>query len=129
MGPENVTRPVLLSGHCPKGADSIAEPSWQDAGFEAIPFPADWSTRGRTAGFQRNQEMVDAAQVFREAGAQVLCTAFLDLCRMPECPQRGHEQLIPHTPGHVSHGVIHCRSRARAVGIKTTDVIHPSPPF
>ncbi|WP_434600703.1 hypothetical protein [Streptomyces sp. A5-4] len=82
------------------------------------------------AGFQRNQEMVDAAQVFCEAGAQVLCTAFLGLYRKPGCPRRGQEQLMPHTPGHFSHGTIHCRSRARAAGIKTTNVIHPSlPPF
>ena len=74
-GPKSVTRPVLLSGHCPKGADAMAELLWRDAGFEIITFPADWSTHGGTAGFQRNQEMVDAAQVFREAGAQVLCTA------------------------------------------------------
>ncbi|MFJ6484224.1 MULTISPECIES: hypothetical protein [unclassified Streptomyces] len=25
-GPKNVTRPVLLPGHCPKGADAMAEP-------------------------------------------------------------------------------------------------------
>ncbi|MFD4242742.1 SLOG family protein [Streptomyces sp. NPDC058525] len=127
-GPKNVVRPVLLSGHCPKGADAIAELLWRDTGFEIITFPADWSTHGRTAGFQRNQEMVDAAQVFREAGAQVLCTAFLDLCWKPGCPQRDQEQLMPHMAGHFSHGTIHCRSRAQAAGIKTTNVIHLSPP-
>lgn len=127
-GPKSITRPVLLSGHCPKGADAIAERLWRDAGCEIITFPANWSTHGRAAGFQRNQEMVDAAQVLREAGAQVLCTAFLDLCRKPGCPKRDQEQLMPHTPGHFSHGTIHCRSRARAAGIETATAIHPSPP-
>lgn len=128
-GAENVTRSVLISGHCPDGADAMAERLWRAAGFEIRTFPAAWSTHGkRRAGFQRNQEMVDAAQVFREAGAQVLCTAFLDLCRKPECPQRDQEQLMPHTPGHFSHGTIHCRGRARAAGIETATVIHPSLP-
>ncbi|MFM9539980.1 hypothetical protein [Streptomyces turgidiscabies] len=134
-GAENVTRPVLISGHCPEGADGIegadamAERLWRLAGFEIRTFPAAWSAHGkRRAGFQRNQEMVDAAQVFREAGAQVLCTAFLDLCRKPGCPQRDQEQLMPHVPGHFSHGTIHCRSRARAAGIETATVIHPSLP-
>ncbi|MFD0270131.1 hypothetical protein ACFVGY_26760 [Streptomyces sp. NPDC127106] len=44
-GPKNVTRPVLLSGHCPKGADTRAEPMWRDAGSEIVIFPADWSAR------------------------------------------------------------------------------------
>lgn len=129
-GPKNVTRPVLLSGHCPEGADAMAERLWRAAGFEIRTFPADWSAHRKRAGFQRNQGMVDAAQAFREAGAQVLCTAFLDLCQKPGCPQRDQEQLMPHTPGHFSHGTIHCRSRARAAGIETATVIHPSlPPF
>ncbi|MFJ5725860.1 SLOG family protein [Streptomyces sp. NPDC093149] len=72
-GAERVTRPVLLSGHCREGADVMAERLWQAADFEVIAFPADWSTHGRAADFQRNHEMVDAAQVFRDAGAQVLC--------------------------------------------------------
>lgn len=128
-GPKSVTRPVLLSGNCPKGADAMAELLWRKAGFEIIAFPADWSAHGGAAGFRRNQEMVDAARAFRDAGAQVLCTAFLDLCQKPGCPKRNREQLMPQTPGHFSHGTIHCRARARAAGIKTTNVIRPSPPF
>ncbi|WP_328791443.1 SLOG family protein [Streptomyces sp. NBC_00273] len=125
-GPENATRPVLLSGHCPKGADAMAELMWREAGSEITALPADWSAHRGAAGFQRNQEMVGAAQVFREAGAQVLCTAFLNLCRQPGCPKRSQEQLLmPDASGHFSHGAIHCRARARAAGIKTTNVIHP----
>ncbi|MFC9755183.1 SLOG family protein [Streptomyces sp. NPDC056921] len=125
-GAENVTRPVLISGHCPEGADAIAERLWLAAGFNILTFTADWSAHGRAAGFRRNQEMVDAAQGFRDAGAQVLCTAFLDLCRKPGCPQRDHEQLMPSASGHFSHGTVHCRARALAAGIETVNVIHPS---
>lgn len=125
-GAENVTRPVLISGHCPEGADAMAERLWRAAGFEIRIFPAAWSAHGKRAGFQRNQKMVDAAQVFCEAGAKVLCTAFLDLCRKSGCPQRGREQFMPHTPGHFSHGTVHCRDRARAAGIETATVLHPS---
>ncbi|MFF8902557.1 hypothetical protein ACF082_34385 [Streptomyces lydicus] len=106
----------------------MAERLWRAAGFEIRTFPAACSAHGKQAGFQRNQEMVDAAQVFRETGAQVRCTAFLALCQKPGCPQRGREQLMSHTPGHFSHGTIHCRSRARAAGITTTNMIHSSLP-
>ncbi|MFD7554545.1 MULTISPECIES: hypothetical protein [unclassified Streptomyces] len=82
----------------------MAEPMWRDAGFEIVFFPADWSAHGRAAGFGRNQEMADAAQVFREAGAQVLCTAFLDFCQKPGCPQRSQERLMPDTAAHFSDG-------------------------
>ncbi|MGW0536356.1 SLOG family protein [Streptomyces sp. NPDC003032] len=128
-GAENVTRPVLISGHCPESADAMAERLWRAVGFDIRTFPAAWSAHGKGAGFQGNQEMVDAAQVYREAGAQVLCTAFLDLCRKHGCQQRGQQQLLPHAPGHFSHGTIHCRSRARAAWIVTATVIHPSLPL
>jgi hypothetical protein len=125
-GAGNGIRPVLISGHCPEGgADAMAERLWRAAGFEIRTFPAAWVAHGKRAGFQRNQEMVDAAEVFREAGTQVLCTAFLDLCRKSGCPQRDQEQLMPHTPGHFSHGTIHCRARARAAGIETATVLPP----
>ena len=38
-GPSAVARPVLLSGHCPKGADAMAERLWRAADFEVIEFP------------------------------------------------------------------------------------------
>jgi hypothetical protein len=124
-GAQNVTRPVLISGHCPQGADAMGERLWRAADLEIRTFAAAWSAHGKGAGFQRNQEMVDVARVYRDAGAQVRCTAFLDLCRKPGCPKRNQEQLMPHTPGHFSHGTIHCRARARAAGIETVTVINP----
>jgi hypothetical protein len=105
-GPERVTRPVLIFGECPDGADAMAERLWRAASFEPMPFPTDWQTRGRAAGLKRNQEMVDVAVGLREARARVACTAFLDLCRKPGCPRRDQQQLMPNLPGHFSHGTI-----------------------
>lgn len=49
---------VLVHGHCPKGADKIAD---DIATFYKIPVerhPADWDTYGRRAGYVRNAAMV-----------------------------------------------------------------------
>lgn len=128
-GPSAVARPVLLSGHCPKGADAMAERLWRAAGFEVIEFPADWSAEPKAAGFTRNQRMVDALVAMRAGGTQVRVAVFLDLCS--KCDQRtGQQQLMPGTPGHFSHGTVHARSRALAASIEVEDIIHPRlPPF
>lgn len=118
-GTETVTRPVLLSGSCPKGADAMAERLWRQIDFKIIPFPADWSQHGKMAGFIRNTHMVDAAQVFRAHGCQVMCTAFFDPCA---CPQQHKQQLLP-IPGHFSHGTAHCRNAAVEAGLEVMDVI------
>lgn len=125
-GPEQVTRPVLMFGECPDGADAMAERLWRVAGFKSMPFPADWQAHGRAAGFRRNQEMVDVAVGLRTSGARVACRAFLDLCRKPRCPQRGRQQLMPSVPGHFSHGTIDCRESAARAGLDIRDIIHPS---
>jgi hypothetical protein len=122
-GVVNVARPVLLSGGCPTGADAMAEQLWEDAGLEIIRFPAQWATDGRAAGFERNQRMVNAAQVFRDRGTRVLGAAFLDLCQKAGCAQRAREQLLPHHAGHFSHGTIHCRGRALAAGFEVLDAV------
>ncbi|MFD2794599.1 SLOG family protein [Promicromonospora vindobonensis] len=125
-GAEIVVRPLLLSGNCDKGADAMAERLWRDAGFEVLTFPADWSAHDRP-GLRRNQHMVDVAGDFLDAGASVLCTAFLDLCRKPACPRRSQEQLLPAgPPGHFSHGTVHCRSRALAAGLQVLDAVPSS---
>lgn len=129
-GPANITRPLLVSGHCPEGADALAEQLWHAADFEVLPVSADWSTHGRRAGFLRNQRMVDLGAALSERGSVVRCAAFLDLCRRPDCPQRHDEQLMPNMPGHLSHGTVHCRGRALVAGLNIVDVVHPSlPPF
>jgi hypothetical protein len=123
-GPISVLRPVLLSGHCPQGADAMAERLWRGAGFAVLEFPADWSAEPRTAGFSRNQRMVDALVGLREDGVAVRAVAFLDLCG--KCSQRtGRHQLVPQAPGHFSHGTVHARSRALAAGVDVDDVVHP----
>ncbi|UJW28818.1 DUF4326 domain-containing protein [Saccharothrix sp. AJ9571] len=125
-GPEQVTRPMLLSGECADGADAMGERMWRAAGLTPMTFRADWQAHGRTAGFQRNQEMVDVAVRLRAAHGHVVCTAFLDLCRRRDCPRRGQQQLMPARPGHFSHGTIDCRRRALQEGLDVRDVIHPS---
>lgn len=115
-------RPVLLSGACPTGADAIAERLWQAVGFEIVRFPAMWQKHGRAAGPARNAQMVDAAQVFRDSGTQVLCTAFIDYCDMAGCARR-HQQLLPDVPGHFSHGATHCRGLALKAGLDVIDTL------
>jgi hypothetical protein len=130
-GPANVTRPLLVSGHCPadsdeRSADAMAERLWRAEGFEVLTVPAEWKALGRRAGFVRNQEMVDLVAGLHEQGSIVRCTAFLDLCHKPGCLQGHDEQLMPRFPGHFSHGTAHCRGLAIRAGIETIDVIHPS---
>lgn len=121
--PSEVTRPLLISGHCPKGADAMAERLWRAAGFEVLEVPADWDSHGVRAGMERNTEMVKIAQLLRKQGSEVLCAAFLDLCTKQNCPQSRRQQLMPIVAGHFSHGTTHCRSEARSSGIRTIDVL------
>lgn len=61
---------ILISGHCPTGADRIAEHIWlHDIDGEVEVYPADWEKHGKKAGFVRNSEMV-------KSGAD-LCVAFI----------------------------------------------------
>lgn len=114
-------RPVLLSGACPTGADRIAENLFEKVGFEIMRFPADWSQHGRTAGFRRNAQMVNAAQVFIDSGVDVVCAAFLDYCNKAHCARNHQQQLLPQAAGHYSHGTTHCRGLAVQAGIEVVD--------
>ena len=49
--------PTLVSGHCPRGADALAEQLFEEKGYPIERYPADWS-KGRSAGFDRNHQMV-----------------------------------------------------------------------
>lgn len=60
--------PILVHGTA-LGADQMASMIWLDLGGAVEPHPADWDTYGKSAGFVRNQKMVDL-------GAN-LCIAFI----------------------------------------------------
>lgn len=64
--PKDVT---VVHGACPTGADQLCIVIANAAGFEVESHPADWKTFGKSAGFVRNQHMVDL-------GADV-CLAFI----------------------------------------------------
>lgn len=60
---------VLVHGHCPTGADAIADEWAMANGVQVHRFPAEWDRYGSRAGFIRNSIMV-------EEGAD-LCFAFI----------------------------------------------------
>lgn len=81
---------VVVHGHCPTGADAIAD-VWclrKDVRLER--HPADWKRWGKAAGPKRNEEMV-------ELGADV-CLAFIK---------------------NKSKGATHCSDLAEAADITT----------
>ena len=84
---------TVVHGDCRRGADKFAKQWAQQAAADGLnvveePYPADWGLYGKSAGFKRNAEMV-------EAGADV-CVAFF-------------------TP--VSRGTWHCSTLAAKAGI------------
>ena len=91
-------RLVVVHGHCPDGADAHAD-AWAVAhGVRVERWPADWRTLGKSAGFRRNQAMVDS----RPAE----CLAFI---------RDG------------SRGATHCATAAERAGIPTTRYLYGQP--
>lgn len=52
---------IVISGGA-RGVDSWAVEEAQLQGLSTEVFPADWEVYGRSAGYQRNQSIVDAAE-------------------------------------------------------------------
>lgn len=54
---------VVIHGHCPDGADALADEICRDLGMvpgvDLIREPAQWKRYGRSAGPRRNQKMLD----------------------------------------------------------------------
>lgn len=53
---------TIISGGA-KGADALAKRYAQYWDFEYIEYPADWNKYGKSAGFMRNQQIVDACDM------------------------------------------------------------------
>ena len=51
---------VIVSGGA-KGVDTWAVDAARTRGMEAVIFPADWDTHGKSAGFRRNVDIVKHA--------------------------------------------------------------------
>jgi hypothetical protein len=52
-------RLTIIHGHCRTGADALADRLGRQWGAEVIREPADWNQYGKSAGFIRNQLMLD----------------------------------------------------------------------
>ncbi|WP_394941177.1 hypothetical protein [Psychromicrobium sp. YIM B11713] len=94
--------------------------------FDVLTVPADWTMHGKMADILLKQQIVDLAVDLLCWGSEVLCMTFLDLCRDSKCTWSRHEQLMPHIPGHFSHGTIHCRTQVIRAGLETVNVIQSS---
>lgn len=67
--------PVVISGGA-TGADKLARQAATAAAVRFEEFRADWKGRGKKAGFERNQRMLDALITARSRGHQVTVVAF-----------------------------------------------------
>lgn len=99
---------TIVHGACPTGADDLAneyvlEMIARGRPISAETHPANWERDGRSAGFKRNQEMVDL-------GADI-CIAFLGPCR--KHPDQDHQ----------SHGAQHTADAAHKAGIPVVPVV------
>lgn len=52
---------ALIHGDA-SGADAVAKEWARERGVPEEPYPAQWQTEGRQAGFKRNQRMLDTAK-------------------------------------------------------------------
>jgi hypothetical protein len=100
---------ILLSGHCPEGADLFAEDWAKVNGVQMIWVPATWR-QGLGAGFARNGLMLDVAMGLAKPNLPRLL-AFTSKCTLmaPKCTN---------TKLHVSHGTADCIRKAKDLPIR-----------
>lgn len=91
---------VIVHGHCPRGADALADEWGRKYGATLERHPANWHLEGKRAGFIRNARMVNR-------GADVVL-AFVGPCTSPRCRR---------TDPHPSHGASGCADLAEEAGI------------
>jgi hypothetical protein len=53
---------IVVSGGA-HGVDSVAEQAARKQGLETLIFPADWEKYGKSAGFKRNIQIVEASDI------------------------------------------------------------------
>lgn len=63
------TNPIEIISGCAKGADTLGERYAEEHNLSVLRFPADWKTHGVFAGYIRNEEMAQCAD---------LCIVFWD---------------------------------------------------
>lgn len=87
---------TIVHGHCPKGADAIADNfATNILRCNVERYAADWSQFGRSAGFRRNRRMVNSMPD--------VCLAFIR---------------------DKSKGATDCRNQAKAAGIATETFLY-----
>jgi len=59
---ESVDKITIVSGGA-KGADSLADKLAKKYGFGLMVFEADWEGQGKKAGYQRNKQIIEYANV------------------------------------------------------------------
>lgn len=77
---------AVIHGHCPTGADRIADEVATEMGFSVHSMPAEWDKYktpsdpgGKKAGPIRNRQMVEAAIAIRNLNhGRAICLAFWD---------------------------------------------------
>lgn len=80
---------IVVHGDASRGADRFARDWCVISGVKQEKYPAQWDLFGKSAGFRRNQEMVDTNPV--------MCLAF---------------------PRGEAHGTLHCATAAKKAHIK-----------
>jgi hypothetical protein len=54
---------LIISGACPNSPDEWAAQEARACRFEVVEYPAEWDKYGKSAGFKRNTEIVEAAEM------------------------------------------------------------------